>query len=137
MTTYCSDCGRDITKNEEVNEKFVVCNICNKFTAKGSNHYKVEEDKNLKGGDENMVAKKKEKKIPSIVKKTTEKKEKVEKKEVADKPKSADKKPTKTSQIRELSKQGKSVEEIMEIVGVDKGYVEGAINGKKPKKVKE
>ena len=40
MTTMCSICGRNITKNE-TNEKFVVCKICNMFSAKEANFYKV------------------------------------------------------------------------------------------------
>jgi len=40
MTTQCSICGKNITENEKQDDDFVLCNHCNRFTAKSSHHFK-------------------------------------------------------------------------------------------------
>lgn len=48
MTTICSKCGKDITKDEEEGQDFVICWNCSPYqTPKGANNY-------IEGGNDNM-----------------------------------------------------------------------------------
>jgi len=93
MTTICNFCNRDITKFEKENERFVACNHCHKFTAKGVCHGPLPKEKEIRIKYKEVNKMTGEKKIPIAIK------------------------------VRNMLSEGKSKEDIAKELDIKVGYV--------------
>lgn len=116
MTTLCSYCNRDITRNEQDNERFVSCS-CGRFTPKNVTRLNIKLTKEDKMVEE---SKDRKKKAPAKEKVAKEKKEA---------------KPSMRLEIEKMIDAGKTNQEIVDKTGAKINYVRTArYNYAHPKK---